>query len=73
MYELLGYTDSMGSEAYNLDLSQRRADTVRNEMIKRGAPADRIKATGYGEADPVGDNTTKEGRARNRRVELYGR
>jgi len=73
MYELRGYTDSIGSEAYNLDLSQRRADTVRNEMIKRGAPADRIQATGYGEADPVGDNTTKEGRAKNRRVELNGR
>ena len=73
MYELRGYTDSIGSEAYNLDLSQRRADTVRNEMVKRGAPADRVKATGYGEADPVGDNTTREGRAKNRRVELYGR
>jgi OOP family OmpA-OmpF porin len=73
MYELRGYTDSVGSEAYNMGLSQRRADAVRDEMIKRGAPADRIKATGYGEADPVGDNATKEGRAKNRRVELYGR
>ena len=73
MYELKGYTDSIGSEAYNLKLSQRRADAVRNEMIRRGAPADRITATGYGEANPVGDNATKEGRARNRRVELYGR
>ena len=73
MYELRGYTDSIGSDAYNLKLSQRRADAVRNEMIKRGAPADRITAKGYGEADPVADNASKEGRAKNRRVELYGR
>jgi len=72
-YELKGYTDSTGSDAYNLKLSQKRADAVRNEMIKRGVPADRITATGYGEANPVGDNATKAGRAQNRRVELFGR
>ena len=72
-YELKGYTDSVGSDAYNLRLSQRRADAVRKEMIKRGAPADRITAKGYGEANPIGDNSTKAGRAKNRRVELYGR
>jgi OOP family OmpA-OmpF porin len=72
-YELRGYTDSVGSDAYNQKLSQRRADAVRNAMIKKGAPADRLVAKGYGEANPVGDNATKEGRAANRRVELFGR
>jgi outer membrane protein OmpA-like peptidoglycan-associated protein len=72
-FELKGNTDSIGSDAYNMKLSQRRADAVRNEMIKRGVAADRITATGYGEADPVSSNATKEGRAENRRVELFGR
>jgi OOP family OmpA-OmpF porin len=70
-FDLRGYADSTGPEAYNLKLSQRRADVVRNAMIKKGAPADRLNATGYGEADPVGDNATKEGRAQNRRVEMH--
>jgi OOP family OmpA-OmpF porin len=71
-FELKGYTDSVGSEAYNLKLSQRRADAVRNAMIKKGAPADRITAKGYGEASPAASNSTKAGRAENRRVELWG-
>lgn len=71
-FELKGYTDSIGSDAYNLKLSKRRADAVRNAMIKKGAPADRITATGYGEASPAASNSTKEGRAQNRRVELWG-
>ena len=71
-FELKGYADSIGSEAYNLKLSQRRADAVRNAMIKQGAPADRITAKGYGEASPAASNSTKAGRAQNRRVELWG-
>jgi OOP family OmpA-OmpF porin len=71
-FELKGYTDSIGSEAYNLKLSQKRADAVRNAMIKKGAPADRITAKGYGEASPAASNSTKAGRAENRRVELWG-
>jgi len=71
-FELKGYADSIGSEAYNLKLSQRRADAVRNAMIKQGAPADRITAKGYGEASPAASNATKAGRAQNRRVELWG-
>jgi len=71
-FELKGYTDSTGPEAYNLKLSQRRADTVRNAIIKKGVPADRITAKGYGEASPAASNATKEGRAQNRRVELWG-
>lgn len=70
-FELRGYADSIGSEAYNLKLSQRRANAVRNAMIKKGAPADRIVAKGYGEADPIASNATKEGRAQNRRVEMH--
>jgi outer membrane protein OmpA-like peptidoglycan-associated protein len=70
-FELKGYADSIGSEAYNLKLSQRRADAVRNAMIKKGVPADRIVAKGYGEADPIASNVTKEGRAQNRRVEMH--
>jgi len=71
-FELKGYTDSIGSDAYNLKLSQRRAEAVRNAMIKKGAPADRITAKGYGEASPAASNSTKAGRAENRRVELWG-
>jgi outer membrane protein OmpA-like peptidoglycan-associated protein len=71
-FEVKGYTDSIGSEAYNLKLSQRRAEAVRDALIKKGAPADRITAKGYGEASPVATNSTKEGRAQNRRVELWG-
>ena len=71
-FELKGYADSIGSEAYNLKLSQRRADAVRNAMVKQGAPADRITAKGYGEASPAASNATKAGRAQNRRVELWG-
>jgi len=71
-FELKGYTDSIGSDAYNLKLSQRRADTVRNALIKKGIPADRVTAKGYGEASPAASNSTKAGRAENRRVELWG-
>ncbi|MDP2031102.1 MAG: OmpA family protein [Thiobacillus sp.] len=71
-FELKGYADSIGSEAYNLKLSQKRADAVRNAMVKKGAPADRITAKGYGEASPAASNSTKAGRAQNRRVELWG-
>jgi len=70
-FELRGYADSIGSEAYNLKLSQRRADAVRNAMIKKGAPADRIVAKGYGESNPIASNATKEGRAQDRRVEMH--
>jgi OOP family OmpA-OmpF porin len=70
-FELRGYADSIGSEAYNLKLSQKRADVVRNAMIKKGAPADRIVAKGYGESNPIASNANKEGRAQNRRVEMH--
>jgi OOP family OmpA-OmpF porin len=72
-FELLGHTDSIGTEEYNMGLSQRRADAVRNAMIKLGVAPERLIARGYGETKPIASNATKEGRAENRRVELLGR
>lgn len=65
-----GYTDSQGKDAYNLDLSQRRADAVRTYLISQGYPPDLISAHGAGKAAPIADNATAEGRANNRRVEI---
>lgn len=68
--EVAGHTDSSASDAYNLSLSQRRADSVRSYLIGKGVAADRLIAKGYGEANPVADNETEAGRYKNRRVEL---
>jgi outer membrane protein OmpA-like peptidoglycan-associated protein len=68
--EIGGYTDSSGDDAYNLTLSQRRAEAVQAYLIERGVAADRLVARGYGEARPIADNGSADGRARNRRVEL---
>jgi len=65
-----GHTDSKGSDAYNIKLSQRRTNAVRDYLISHGVEADRLVGVGYGEARPVADNSTAEGRARNRRVEF---
>lgn len=65
---LEGHTDNVGKDAYNLKLSQRRADSVQAYVIAKGVDASRIEAKGYGETRPVADNTTVEGRAANRRV-----
>lgn len=65
-----GYTDSRGSEAHNLDLSQRRAQAVRDYLVSRSYPPDKIVAQGLGKARPVADNGSAEGRANNRRVEI---
>ena len=65
-----GYTDSRGPESYNLDLSQRRADAVRDFLIENGISPRRITARGYGEAVAVASNTTIAGRQENRRVEV---
>ncbi|MGD9387204.1 MAG: OmpA family protein [Gammaproteobacteria bacterium] len=67
---LEGYTDSRGAEAYNQQLSERRAMAVKEYLIAAGVPAEEFTAIGYGEANPVGDNDTAEGRALNRRVVL---
>ncbi|MEM7423235.1 MAG: OmpA family protein [Pseudomonadota bacterium] len=68
--EVGGHTDSHGSEELNLDLSQRRAEAVRDALIARGVAAERLVAKGYGEAQPIVGNDTEEGRARNRRIEF---
>ncbi len=68
--EVAGHTDSMSDDAYNLKLSQRRAEAVRANLVKAGVAAERLTAKGYGEASPVADNATEEGRFKNRRVEL---
>lgn len=65
-----GHTDSTGSEAYNLDLSRRRAEAVRDLLVQRNVSPSRIQVVGYGEANPVASNETEAGRQMNRRVEL---
>jgi outer membrane protein OmpA-like peptidoglycan-associated protein len=65
-----GHTDSQGSKSYNQGLSQRRADAVRDYLVKRGYPADRIQSRGKGKDSPIADNASPEGRANNRRVEI---
>jgi len=64
------YTDNTGDSAANMALSQRRADSVRSQLINLGITADRLEAEGYGEQHPVADNSTEAGRARNRRAAL---
>lgn len=64
------HTDSQGGDAANLVLSQRRADAVRQVLLAGGLTAARVKAVGKGEAEPLADNGTADGRARNRRVEI---
>jgi len=66
-----GHTDSVGSAAYNLKLSQRRADAVKRYLVEEGVASHRIETRGLGMADPVASNATEEGRARNRRVEVH--
>ncbi len=65
-----GYTDSIGSEEYNLRLSEKRADSVVDYLEKQGVSADRLTPHGYGKTNFVASNKTSEGRAQNRRVEL---
>jgi outer membrane protein OmpA-like peptidoglycan-associated protein len=65
-----GHTDSNGSDASNLKLSQDRADSVRAYLVSRGVKSERITAVGKGESTPVASNDTTEGRANNRRVEI---
>jgi flagellar motor protein MotB/tetratricopeptide (TPR) repeat protein len=67
--EIGGYTDSTGSEQYNLSLSEKRALSVVNYLIKQGISSNRLKYKGYGNTSPLGDNVTIEGRKLNRRTE----
>lgn len=68
--EVATHTDAEGDAAINMKLSQRRADTVRKYLVQSGVDADHVEARGYGETQPIADNSTEEGREANRRVEL---
>jgi outer membrane protein OmpA-like peptidoglycan-associated protein len=68
--QVAGHTDSTGSRDYNMKLSERRASSVKNYLVSRGVPAQRLVTIGAGPDHPVADNSTEAGRAENRRVEL---
>ncbi len=65
-----GYTDSVGRDSYNLKLSEKRAAAVKNYLVRKGVSASKLSSRGYGEANPIATNKTKEGRAKNRRTEI---
>lgn len=68
--EIAGHSDSVGDAAYNQKLSQQRAEAVAQRLVERfGIASDRVRARGYGESEPIADNSTDQGRIRNRRVE----
>lgn len=68
---IVGHTDSSGSDAVNNPLSLDRAEAVRDYLVAQGVPATRVQVEGRGEREPVADNASPEGRARNRRVEIF--
>ncbi len=68
--EIDGYTDSIGSDEYNRELSQQRADTVRSFLVSQGVPDNNVITRGFGKEDPVASNETAAGRQLNRRVEM---
>jgi outer membrane protein OmpA-like peptidoglycan-associated protein len=67
---LSGHTDSIGTEAYNLKLSDRRWMSVRDYVVKEGVDSSRVSGQGFGESKPIASNATAEGQAKNRRVEI---
>jgi OOP family OmpA-OmpF porin len=71
VFEIAGYTDNTGDAAANLALSQKRAEAIRDVLVKAGAPADMLVAKGYGSADPIASNDDPQGRRRNRRIEYH--
>jgi len=68
--EIAGHTDNSGRKEYNMELSQKRAEAVKQYLIKKGISANRIKAVGYGDTQPIATNDTPQGRAKNRRIEV---
>lgn len=68
---IVGHTDSSGSDAVNNPLSVDRAQSVRDYLVGRGVPASQVQTSGRGEREPVADNASEAGRARNRRVEIF--
>ncbi|PPK36470.1 hypothetical protein CD175_22915 [Pseudomonas laurylsulfatiphila] len=69
--KVVGHTDSVGSDAYNQALSERRASSVAEYLISQGVAPNKVTSEGRGESQPIADNETEEGRAKNRRVELH--
>lgn len=69
--KVVGFTDSVGSDTYNQALSQRRASSVAEYLLSQGVAPNKLTSEGKGESQPVADNETDEGRAKNRRVELH--
>jgi len=70
LIEVAGHTDSTGADSYNLQLSQRRAQSVTNYLIAQNVAAGRFQVIGFGERQPIASNATSQGRAQNRRVEI---
>jgi outer membrane protein OmpA-like peptidoglycan-associated protein len=68
--EIQGFTDSIGNEHYNLELSERRAESVLRYLVGKNVPLYRISIVGLGKANPIADNKTPKGRDQNRRVEI---
>jgi outer membrane protein OmpA-like peptidoglycan-associated protein len=68
--DLVGYTDNVGSDEYNQKLSERRANAVKDYLVKKGIAETLITAVGKGETNPIADNSTAEGKEKNRRVEF---
>jgi len=69
--EISGHTDSIGTDEYNLQLSQKRADEIKKYLIQNGIIDNRIISKGYGNTFPITSNQTEAGRAENRRVEIF--
>jgi outer membrane protein OmpA-like peptidoglycan-associated protein len=69
-FQVQGHTDNTGTPAHNLTLSQQRADAVKDQLIKMGIDASRLSSKGFGDTKPIGDNSTIDGKANNRRVEF---
>jgi OOP family OmpA-OmpF porin len=68
--KITGHTDNVGAKKYNMKLSQRRAEAVRDYLVKLGVNSKKMKVSGMGETKPIASNKTKEGRTKNRRVEI---
>jgi OOP family OmpA-OmpF porin len=68
--EIAGHTDGIGSSQYNQTLSEKRAQAVKEYIVNQGIPSSQLLTAGFGKEKPIAPNTTEEGRAKNRRVEL---
>lgn len=67
---IIGHTDSQASDAYNMELSRERADSVKAYLVSQGIDESKLSTKGMGETDPIADNSTEQGRFRNRRIEF---